>query len=268
MSEKSGGVLKLIVIWVILYTIGHVFLLRDIDVVTGLESIVHGIKGGHYYYNHLWYLYVTICLYLTTPLLHDIVKQEKKLNYMLIIWIICGISIPLITHYIKQLEPNVYFNMNYLGGYIGYYLWGYKIGTANIKNKNWPLLFLVSWLVTSAVCILNMELCHGDTFWQNFMSPGIICMSLFLFLAIKQRWTGLDVTNNGVDLIGKLSGISLGVYLLHFYLRDVFMQIYWAYIRIEWLYMIFEPIILCITTILIVTLLSRIKVLKRIFFSI
>ena len=108
--------LRLSCVWIVLYTIGHVFLVRDIDIITGIKSMLHGLAGGYYYYNHLWYLYITICLYILTPFLYLTVKNEKILNYSLVIWFVASIIIPFYAHFLKVFEPNVYFDLNFLGG--------------------------------------------------------------------------------------------------------------------------------------------------------
>lgn len=263
--KKWGGVLKLICIWIILYTIGHVFLLQDIDVITGIKSLIHGVAGGYYYYNHLWYLYVTICLYMLNPLLQIVIQNKKNLDYILIIWVAYSVIVPIVTHYVKVLELNTYCNMNFLGGYIGYYLLGYKLGTMNARKRKWGLLFVSTWILTSAVCILNMKYYNGDTVWQDFMSPGIIFMAIFMFIAVKQKNIKDD---SYYSLIKAISGVSLGVYLVHYFVRDFLMAVYWQYIKIEWLYMIFEPFAVGAVTILIVVLLSQIKWIRRYLLSI
>ena len=90
-------------------------------------------------------------------------------------------------------------------------------------------------------------------------------MAIFVFIAVKQKSLRINSNNNFIECI---AGVSLGVYLLHFFVRDLFMMLYWNYIRVDWLYMIFEPFAVGTVTIVIVVLLSRIKFVKKFLFSI
>ena len=261
--KKAWRAGRLIIIWVLIYTICHVVVLKDIDILTGVQSIIHGFAGGYFYYGHLWYLYVTICLYIMTPILQIVLKKKEMLNYILLIWFVGSVSIPLITHYVKALEPNSYFNMNFLGGYLGYYLLGYKLGQTDIKHRNWVVLLFLAWIATSIICCLNMNYFNGDTYWQDFMSIGVVCMSVFLFVAIKQKFQYILLQEKTKTVLERLASISLGIYLLHFFIRDMFMQVYWTYIGIDWLYIIFEPIVVTVATIGITYLLSKIKPVKK-----
>lgn len=125
--------------WIILYTVGHDILTGDFALKSNASDILSGVIGEIYYYNHLWYLYAAVLLYAVTPFIKTIVDSkngDRLLDYALIIWCVYSVIWRFIGDFCVRLQPSDYFNLDIMGGCLGYYILRYKIGTKELKIKN------------------------------------------------------------------------------------------------------------------------------------
>lgn len=95
------------------------------------------IEGGKY---HLWFCWLIIGLYIITPILRIIIKNEKILKYFLVTWFLSNI-----IHQIPQLSKvAIYMQLNSISGYIGYYLLGHYLNNvvpiSSFQNQKWGRL--------------------------------------------------------------------------------------------------------------------------------
>ncbi len=164
---------------------------------------------------HLWYIYVLLGIYLITPVLKFIFKQNRKISIpiYIIFWIVA-----VVLH--LKFEENGGF-LNYflkVIAYSGYFVAGYFLTKITIKLKSWNKLILISsaLILISFTSIftyfksknageLNLDL-------YNFLLPNIMIYSLIVFLLIKSYNFRNERFIKIRDLINKF---SYGIYLSH-----------------------------------------------------
>ncbi len=168
----------------------------------------------------MWFLYMIATLYLITPLLRPITGKKDKnlLLYLLIIWFIMTSIVPFIKFIIPSsvtfidlmINTKMFFSFPlYFVGYfvLGYYLHNY----VNIKNRFLPILIF---LVCTIIIILGdiKYSTNLSSFFTDFISPFVVVTSICMFLLMKNMCFKIKQVSN---CILKLSGLTLGVYLIH-----------------------------------------------------
>lgn len=181
-----------------------------------INGVLQGLLSGSYY--HLWFLYLLIGLYLATPFLRILVKHldRNKFKYLLILWFVGNITVPLINEFAPFGFNPVMFVFT---GWVGYYL----LGTYLLKTK------VPTWLAVTGVVVGLLTTIIG-TWWitatvglnrtgyfQEPLNTTLILASISLFALLiaipKSR-----IENDHTKISGLLHWISqntLPIYLFH-----------------------------------------------------
>lgn len=201
------------IVWSLFYTSSSCFLRHTFD----FSFFVNRFVVGHI---HMWFLYMIATLYLITPLLRPITEKKDKnlLLYLLIIWFIMTSVVSFIKFIIPSsvtiidliINTKMFFSFPvYFVGYfvLGYYLHNY----VNIKNK---FLAILIFLICTIIIILGDIKCSTNlsSFYTDLVSPFVVVTSICIFLLIKNTCSQIKQISN---FILKLSGLTLGVYLIH-----------------------------------------------------
>lgn len=220
--------------------------------------MVTGITGGFSYYNHLWYLYVAILLYMLTPFINAIISNknsDKLINLGIIIWLIYSVILKNSSYYLNRLQMNDYFNLDIMAGYLGYYILGYKLGNMKFRKKyKWGLIFFISWIITGTFLVIE-EKTVGSIHMQEFMCPGILIMSIAIFEFFKEKYSVIQ--DKYLSWIKWFADKSLGCYLIHYVIRDYISIIFWRHCDNTYIYTFLCPIIIVVLSIFVVTILKK-----------
>lgn len=174
-------------------------------------------------WDHLWYLYLLIGLYIMTPFTKAAMKNitKEQLEILLCALFILDYCIPAIN-----MATGIEFSTFYISAnqYFFYYLMGYYLSIKNnwfIKNsKAVYLLAISSFIVMSVWDSIKIILFGEYSHWirmANFLIPPIAIAIFVLFLAN-------DRFNNSEEKILKsISKCSFGIYLIHpFYVNVLY----------------------------------------------
>lgn len=183
------------------------------------EAYVHlRILTGNY---HQWFVLALIGLYLCLPVLREIVKNKKTLEYYLGLSFVIQCFIPFF--FIN--EEFSYFvggilqmgQLNLVAGYTGYFLLGYYLKTYT-PQKN-----IIVWIHILAICSLFLTY-HGTNvlsfqeeqpveFLYGYLLPTtfMVSCSVFLFFTSLQG----KIPSQWEQGILKLSTLSFGIYQCH-----------------------------------------------------
>ena len=267
--KKSIGIVKLLAFWIPLYVICN-YVIND---GAGFNYIIKysmmGLWGAQGYYGHLWYLYVAILLYLITPLLNRFINEDKLVNYFLVLWFIFSLIYSMLDHYIVRISFADYLNLNLCGGYAGYYVLGYKLSKMQMPRKKTIVCGIVGgWCSTFIAVSFISRIIGNDMYFQNFMSPFIAFFSGYLFLLFRYGDGALSKMKVLNKITVKISELSLGVYLIHFILRDVVSKMFEMTIGHSYIYIIVSPLLVLMASIGITTILSKTKIINRYIISI
>ncbi len=190
-------------------------------------DFAYAVVLGHY---HLWFLPAMALVYLFMPVVHAAI-HGKRLDprYLLFLFFFLGIfltncnltpdAIPLLYRFTLN------FSLDYLP-HLGYAVWGWWLAQREMPRRTlWlaPLVFAVTLLVTTqANCWYSLHRETADGWLFNFFSLPSLVMGTSawcFFLALRGR------SFPHAKTVAAIADCTLGVYLLHPMLLNVFKQL-------------------------------------------
>ncbi|MDL2211914.1 acyltransferase family protein [Erysipelotrichaceae bacterium OttesenSCG-928-M19] len=242
------------------YLYGVVINSKDYTFVTLIKGFLACTIEGK-----LWFLYVIIGLYLSTPLLRVLVTKAPRIY----LWYFVGLS--LLSVYLKYdlntlLDISIKFEIPIALSYLGVYILGYLLNTTEIEKKYRYIIYILgilgiffriytTYYFTSLEGALNIEWLKNYTFNVLFSS-----IALFLFAKNSNRFKQFSQ----FKIIKEISKLSLGIYLIHPAIIRLF--IYWRAWHassLEIYHVISLFLIVVVVTIIIVFILSKIKYISK-----
>jgi len=196
---------------------------------------------------HMWYLYMCIGLYMVTPLVRPIIKDENALNYFVVLSVVMVQAIPFILNITKHLTSdgsklltNTLFTdviaklmCLFVAGYTCHYVLGYYLSRVVIKNKF--LLFIIyiagivlllfTYVIKVIISVLHQKEItnYGD---YNALNVSLTAVIIFIFF----KHTGSKIINRLMRIRGfkfmllKTSQLSFGIYLIHVFYFELFFR--------------------------------------------
>lgn len=181
-------------------------------------------------YYQFWFMYSLLAIYLLLPVLHTLIKHcdKKKEEYILILWVIFSIIIPLASKYVPDFKISDHSNIVLCEGYIGYFILGHylnKYKTDISAGKSALLWFLGAG--TTGICAViefvysqKTGAAYNGFVYQAYVVPGTAIASIGAFLFFQNRKYMLkDKTKS---FIAKASMLSVGVYYVHMLVLTAF----------------------------------------------
>ncbi len=171
---------------------------------------------------HFWFMYYLIPLYLIAPFIKSACDKSKDrvIVYVLILW---GITLVLntVSKFADEQYKHLYSiafinNIDFVGGYGGYFLLGWYLGKRDFKTGIFGKVICVLMAVGAVYLIAygteyyTIESGVYDEWIKSYRSIAVCVLSVCVFLAFK------DIrVRFGRGLIQWLSSVCYGVYLCH-----------------------------------------------------
>lgn len=163
---------------------------------------------------HLWFLYALFALELLAPLLRILIgaAERKYIWYLFILSVLPTTVFPFINKmsgvWIFRYQPLFY-------GYLGYYLLGYLLGTAEIGKRARVMLYALggAWYLAAVVGNWRLSVRNGLDLYFNggyTIDHYFLAAAIFVFARYGVRSCGF--LQKPVRLMGEL---SFYIYLLH-----------------------------------------------------
>lgn len=200
----------------VLLTFGLIYCIIENFVTYGTKDIWKNMYLSFYNlilgksWDHMWYIYALIGLYLITPILRSFVKtvSEKEFKFVFYFLFVISIILPTINHIF-----NIKLTSFYLEGFnlIVYYLLGYILCHKKINEKSVYVLGLVG---TVSYITLN---CFGIL--KNSQSDVFI---IFVAMAIFTFFAKGHFKLKSNKIIDRISSDSFGIYIIHAFWINVF----------------------------------------------
>ena len=175
-----------------------------------------------------WFIYVMVGLYLFAPVISAFLKSASKrqLEFFLAMW-----SVTLIMPWAYgALSANFnqsgshYWMLNYFGGFLGYWVLGFYLIRNPIMigiNRRWLILCLLTVLYPCAILLMKLNDWDTGPFTDNLQFGSAVLVA-FLFTLFQK----LKFPDKIQSLLTSLAKYSFGIYLIHFFLRDFFWNIF------------------------------------------
>ncbi len=188
-------------------------------------------------YDHLWFLYMIIGMYLVTPLLRKIAPVLTRTDqwYLLGLWVFADVLLPLAYHYY---DFSLGFNIPIVTPYLGFYMMGYYLMhhqfTAKEIRITW-VVFVLSYVLNVCLAWYDSNL-HGkmQVFWLSHHRPGIFIMaaSAFILLEHYAMRAFSKFSEKKYKQLAYLGSTTFGIYLLHPLIIELFEGVFMGYIGI------------------------------------
>jgi surface polysaccharide O-acyltransferase-like enzyme len=208
------------------------------------QAILNVLQGKTW--DHMWYLYMIIGLYLFVPLLKIFVMHTSKkiLEYVLIVLFIFTSLIPTLQNSLS-IHFGIYIPIHSV--FLFYFLLGYYIHQYDLRVNNKVLLLMSTlYLLLVVLFMPNSPFTNGECLYCFYdqISPLVVMITFTVFCFVRQNIK----TNKFHDFISKQ---SFGIYLIH----PLFLHMFYKLLKFT---PEKYPFITVITTVTIVTSLASI----------
>ncbi|MBQ3705491.1 MAG: acyltransferase family protein [Clostridia bacterium] len=191
-----------------------------------IRTMIASAAVGYY---HMWYILMTIGLYMCIPLIKPIVRNEAGMKYYLVLAFIFAFAIPEIVTLAKSLgnetvikaagalDDNLHdMSMHVVLGYTGYFILGYFLHRITLSRKQRIAIYVSG--LSGFVFTVGMELLfasrnqYSGGIYIDYFSVNILMESIAVFTFCRyhqfkgRRWN---------QLFKNLSKYSFGAYLVH-----------------------------------------------------
>lgn len=177
------------------------------------------LNGGY----HMWYLYMTIGLYLLTPVLKLFVKKENKnqVLYLIVAIIALGFVESTISLYNNAYISSIasFFKQFKLSGlgYIAYYLLGWYLASFEIEKRKRAAIYslgALSGLYTIVVTHILSNKYGMLVAAYDYITLNVLISAVALFVFVKQTFKDKNEIK-AQKCIGALSKLTFGAYIIH-----------------------------------------------------
>ena len=208
-------------------------------------KILQNILVGNLW-DHMWYLYTILGLYLITPFMRIITKniKEKEYKYFLILLFIFSILIPDIQ-YIFNI--NIAFSIPIASIYLFYYLYGgYLIKHEFTFKEKFFSIFLG---ITSIILIIVAPLTKISYIPVSYGSTTVFLVANMIFILFKNK-EFKKMPKKLQAFIGSLGSCGLGIYVIHqFFINIIYKLLKFKFILTSpfWGFILYTTFILGIS---------------------
>jgi len=180
---------------------------------------------GHY---HMWFLPMIAGLYICLPFIKAIISSEKRLQYYLALAFLfafvkpemlnlagdfASVSLLRNVQIIHKQADNM--NMQLVLGYASYFVLGYYLDKVNLSKTKRIAIYLLGAVGFATTILLDLFVAlktqKSCGTYYNYFTVNVLLESIAVFTWVKYR-KGKAKTQ---PLIGKLSKLSFGAYLVH-----------------------------------------------------
>lgn len=220
-THNIAGIVITYVAWMMVYGIKEAIVITMNGHATPrviVNAFIKQVLFGSY---HTWFLMALLGLYILTPLLSVIARDEKRFAYLCLISFIATCVIPLVTGLddSDRLAEAVYnFSPSYVSGYLLYYLLGFYIARKPIAKRSqtylliaMPVIAVITYMISNYLSVRRMQAVQEP--YASLSLLGVI-MAAIIFCLSKEILT-MQTETPGYRRIRFLADTSVGVYLLH-----------------------------------------------------
>jgi len=189
--------------------------LNDVDVAILGIDIIHG------HFLHMWFLLMIAGLYMIVPFVKKIAESEFLTKYFLVIAFFFAFLFPEAVNIISVFSERYgefaeslanRFNLQFIGGFTGYFLLGYFLNNARISARAERLIYFagIAGFAATVLMSLHASLFIGKPFgFYSNHTVNVMFESISVFVFFKAKF------NRPSRIVLALSQYSFGAYLVH-----------------------------------------------------
>lgn len=232
-KKRFVRVLLPLVFWTIVYEIkiiaDHHYLHGGVTWENLFSVMKNPIVGP--VYDHLWFLYMIVGMYLVTPFLRRIIPVLRKVDlyYLLGLWAFSNLVLPLVYNYT---ELRIGFNIPIVTSYIGFYVLGYYLMQYQFSLKQ----IKIAWITFICSFILNIFLVWYTSnlkgsvtiFYLSHHRPGLFIQAISAFIILEHYAMKAfhNYSERKYKILAYLGSVTFGIYLLHPLIIELFEGIF------------------------------------------
>lgn len=193
------------------------------------ESILNLIKLIINGPPHFWFIVVLLSIYVLLPVLREIAKNQKSMEYYIALFLVIRFIMPyfkLIPYLSKIAEQVERFEFGKIFGFVLYFILGYYLRVNPIKENNLKRVYSLG-----AISIVSNPIITAITSWirQEKITYMENYQSIIVFVAAVSVFTFFTTVEvkkpTASKWIAVLSSTSFGVYLIHILVMNILIQL-------------------------------------------
>lgn len=188
-----------------------------------IGSFIALIEEPAYY--QFWFMYSLLAIYLLLPILQRLLLKSTKqiVEYMLVLWCVFSLVIPTLEFVFPNVQLCEHFDLNFIEGYLGYFLFGYylKKYKKDCTMKK-TLIHLFVGLILTVVCvgieqIIQDDACWSQYFMSSYLTPFVMLYAMGIFQLVDIIVKKYESNWNKKIKQGIINGskLSMGVFYIH-----------------------------------------------------
>lgn len=181
---------------------------------------------------HLWFLYMIAGLYLATPLLRVVTRDDRLMRYFLLLSVLFAFLLPtvrLIPGADRFLQPVTSIACDYVLGFTGYYVLGFYLYkreiTARFEAAVYGLGLLGALMTAGGSALLSLRQNAPYYGFESFMTMNQLAVCAALFVFFKQRVSKWRILPRRERRILHVSEHSFAMYLVHALINEFFIAV-------------------------------------------
>jgi surface polysaccharide O-acyltransferase-like enzyme len=182
--------------------------------------------------SHMWFIFMIIGLYMSSPIIREIVKNKNVMKYFLLLAFIFTFFIPFVNQIIHDFfkkTGTIYIinkkiqtmSMNLVLGYTGYFILGYYLNLITLTKKKTAIIYLggiLGLLLTVALqIILVLKTQQRTSNYYGYLTFNVLLSACAVFIWFKNSY----FFSQSNAIIQKLSKYTFGVYLVHIFILNL-----------------------------------------------
>ena len=229
-------------------------------------------------YPHMWYMYMIVGMYLLIPIFRLFVKRENR-NYIL--WLIIGcFVIQCIPQTLGVLTAGADFTvkdfveqfyLNPLMRMVIYLFLGWYLSTFQLAKNKRVIIYILG-IISAFIMIWSVQtyITLIPSIRDYFLSGANITNTLYSIAVFVFILTICKNKENNHPKLKELSTFIFGIFVLHVFFLELFLQIIYPYSKFKLqnpiIYHIITSIVVFVVPYIIVLLVSKTKYLKKLFY--
>lgn len=226
-KKRFVRVLVPFIVWSVLYaTLPALWGAMDsADVVASLMRLAYNFNDAS---GHMWFIYMLIGLYLFMPVISPwLEKAGKRAEQLFLCLWFASSFFPYMRVFVGNVYGECYWNefnlLWYFSGFLGYVVLAHYVRNYLKLSRKAQIyiglfLYAVGYMVTATIWYgrvpTALTLQELELSWR-FCTPNVIFESVGAFMVIQSLFADVK---KGNKLIGEISNLSYGVYLMHIFI--------------------------------------------------